>query len=376
MKDSASKYHMRSIPVITVLLLIINIRINAQEAISISYNYGNILPHNTEIKPLVKGPVHGFTLNYYFPNRSGKEWRNFFNLPNYGLSYNFKSYGYPEVLGDSHSLTAFLQMSALPKRRYFDFGVLFFSGIGYFTKIYDAVENPLNKAISSHLNISGDLRFYAKIRIHPIFLEYSLGLNHFSNGLIKAPNLGINVRNSSFTIGYEFENQPIHKRILRAERNIQSRNEFWIYGATGIKEVDGMNQKRYIPVNASLNYTYRTSVINKMGIGFDFVYDPSLENFASINYNYNGSPPLNFRYGVSLHNEFIFGRTGLFTSYGLNLKMNEYYTRQRYYKVGFKFYFKNIIGVALLRAIPLFRADLVEIGVGYRISPKSKKHKE
>jgi len=41
--------------------------------------------------------------------------------------------------------------------------------------------------------------------------------------------------------------------------------------------------------------------------------------------------------------------------------------------VGFKFYFKNVIGVALLRAIPLFRADLVELGIGYRISVKSKK---
>ena len=56
--------------------------------------------------------------------------------------------------------------------------------------------------------------------------------------------------------------------------------------------------------------------------------------------------------------------------------MNEYYTRQRYYKVGFKFYFGDFIGVAILRAIPLFRADLVEFGIGYRISPKGKKHEE
>ncbi len=365
---------MKLLPSIIILFLFIYLRINAQEAVSVSYNYGNILPHNTEIKPLIKGPVHGFTLNYYFPNQSGKEWRNFFNLPNYGLSYNFKSYGYPEVVGNSHSFTAFIKMSILPKRRYFDIGVIAFSGLGYFTKIYDPVENPTNKAISSHLNISGDLRLYTKIRFHPVFLEYSLGLNHFSNGLIKAPNLGLNVRNRSFTLGYEFEDQAIHETVPKSERNLYPRSEFWIYGATGIKEVEGMYHKKYIPVNASLNYSYRTSVINKMGIGFDFVYDPSLEDFAYINYNYKRDPPLNFRSGISLHNEFVFGKTGIFTSYGFNFRMNEYYTQQRYYKVGFKFYFKNVIGVALLRAIPLFRADLVEIGVGYRIAPKSKKH--
>ena len=367
---------MKIISVLTFLMLLFCLKIKAQEAFSISYNYGRIVPHNTEIKPIIKDPVHGFTLNYYFPNRIGEEWRNYFNLPNYGLSYNFKSYGNPEVLGNSHSLTAFIQMSLLPRRRYFDVGVLAFYGLGYFTKNYDPVENPENKAISSHFNISADLRVYTKVRFHPFFLEYSLGLNHFSNGLIKTPNLGVNVRNRSFTLGYEFEDQPAHRKIPKSERNLDPRNEFWIYGASGIKEIDGMEQKTYVPLNASINYTYRTSVINKMGIGLDFVYDPSLEDFASINYNYHGEPDLNFRYGISLHNEFIFGRTGLFTSYGLNLQMNEYYTRQRYYKVGFKFYFKNIIGVALLRAIPLFRADLVEIGIGYRISPKSKKHEE
>jgi hypothetical protein len=357
-------------------MLFFCLNINAQEAISVAYNYGRIIPHNTEIKPLIKERVQGFTLNYYFPNRIGEDWRNYFNLPNYGLSYNFKSYGFPEVLGNSHSLTAFFQLSALPKRRYFDIGFLAFYGLGYFSKIYDPIENPENRAISSHFNISADLRVYTKVRIHPFFLEYSLGLNHFSNGLIKAPNLGVNVRNRSFTLGYEFEDQPIRKKTPKSERDIESRNEFWIYGATGFKEIDGMQGKTYVPFNASINYTYRTSVINKMGVGLDFVYDPSLEDFAYLNYNYPGEPPLNFRYGISLHNEFIFGRTGFFSSYGFNLRMNEYYTRQRYYKVGFKFYFGDFIGVAILRAIPLFRADLVEFGIGYRISPNSKKHEE
>ena len=62
--------------------------------------------------------------------------------------------------------------------------------------IYDEVENPTNLAMSTHINITADLRYYAKIRIHPVFIEYSRGLNHFSNALIKAPNLGINVKNN------------------------------------------------------------------------------------------------------------------------------------------------------------------------------------
>ncbi len=365
---------MKLLPLIIVLLLFTCLNINAQEALSISYNYGRIYPHNTDIKPLVKDPVRGVTLNYYFPNEWGEEWRNFYNQPNYGLSFNYKSYGNPEVVGNSYSLSSFFQMSVLPRRKYFDLGFLVYSGLGYITKTYDKVDNPTNLAISTHLNITADLRYFMKIRVHPFFLEYSRGLNHFSNGIIKAPNLGINVKNNNITLGYEFEEQPVHKKIPKPERNKEPRHEFWIYGAMGVKEVSGLPGKRYISTNASINYSYRTTVINKMGIGLDFVYDPSLEDYAYLTYaSYQGEPSLNFRSGISLHNEFVFGKTGIFTSYGVNFRMNEFYARQRYYKVGLKFYFKNVVGVVLLRAIPLFRADLLELGVGYRIPVKKQK---
>lgn len=325
---------------------------------------------------MVKDPVHGFTINYYFPNQWGEDWRNFYNHPNSGLSLNYKSYGNPEVVGNSFSLSTFYQMSVLPRRKYVDLGFLVYAGLGYMTKIYDEIENPTNLAISTHLNITADLRYYAKIRIHPVYLEYSRGLNHFSNGLVKAPNLGINVKNNNITLGYEFEDLPVHKKVPKAERNKELRHEIWIYGAAGVKEVSGIPDNTYYSVNSSLNYSFITSVINKMGIGLDFVYDSSNEDYAYLTYiNYLGEPSLNFRSGISLHNEFLFKRTGFFASYGFNFKTNEFYPEHRYYKVGLKFYFKNVIGVVLLRAIPLFRADLLELGVGYRIPVKSKKAK-
>jgi hypothetical protein len=352
---------------IIFLLLFIN-EIHAQEAVSVSYNYGTIVIHNSSIKNVINGPVRGFSLNYSLPNKDGNEWRRLYNFPDYGLSYNFKSYHNPEILGDSHSLTGFFQMPFLRKGSAVNFGFKSFVGLGFFTKKYDPEYNPRNTAVSSHLNISAEGRLYGKIRIKPLFFEYSYGLNHLSNGLVKAPNLGLNVLNNSFSIGYELEKTPVLEKTSLAEYKVKPQHEFWIYGAIGTKEIDGMEQKRYVPVNASLNYSFKTSIINKMGVGLDFIYDPSLEDFANLNYEYQGSPQLNFRYGISLHNEFLFGRTGLFTSYGFYPKILEYYTRQRYYKVGAKFYFNNLIGVVLLRAIPLFRADVIEFGIGYSIS--------
>ena len=343
----------------------------SQQSISASYNYGTIVIHSPEIEPLINGPVHGFTLNYALPNKRGEDWRPFYNNPNYGFSYNYKNYGSPDILGNSHSFTTFLQLSFLKNHHFFDIGFKGFAGIGYFTKIYDPENNPLNKAISAHMNISAETRMYTKIRIKPYFLEYSLGLNHFSNGLIKAPNLGINVLNNSFTLGVELEDQSHESKPLKSERPPLIKNEFWAMASIGLKEIE-FNEKRYIFSSVSINYSKQVSSINKLGIGMDFLNDPSLTPFAYKEYHYLGESDLNFRYGLNFHNEFLMGNTGFFTAYGFYIRDSEYYTRRGYYKVGFKFYWKNVIGVALIRAMPLFRADVVEVGIGYRLKSMKK----
>jgi hypothetical protein len=338
----------------------------SQESISATFNYGSIAVHSRDIQPLVNDPVRGFTLNYFVPNRCGTQWRSYYNFPNYGVSYNYKSYGNPDVLGNSHSLTSFIQISFLRKRRYFDIGFKGFAGVGYFSKIYDPIENPANKAISAHMNISAETRLYSKIRFKPIFIEYGFGLNHFSNGLIKSPNLGINVFNNSFSLGYEFEQQSENIKSDKTEKPKLIRNEFWAFAAIGFKETESQGNQ-YIFSSLSLNYSKQITVINKLGLGFDFLNDPSLTSFASKHYNYPGEASLNHRYGINLHNEFIMGKTGLFMAYGFYLKESEYYLSRRYYKGGFKFYFHNFFAAAIIRAVPLFRADVVELGFGYRL---------
>lgn len=356
----------------SVILILLCVKTSlSQESINAAYNYGSILIHSTSINEIGTGPVKGFIINYSFSNKRGEEWRKYYNYPNYGISYNFKSYGNPDVLGNSHSLTSFLQLSFLRKHRFFDLGFKGFAGAGYFTKIYDPVKNPKNRAISAHINISAEARLYSKIRVEPLFIEYSFGLNHFSNGLTKAPNLGINVLNNTFTFGYEFEKQAVVKKPIKTERPALLKNEFWFFASTGLKEVDGQEQK-YMFSSISLNFSKQFTPINKIGVGLDFFNDPSLTSQAYTNYHYLGESDLNFRYGFNIHNEFLMGKTSLFAAYGFYLRKSEFYTSRGYYKAGFKFYFGNILGVVLIRAIPLFRADVVEFGIGYRFLNKKK----
>ncbi|MDB4584184.1 acyloxyacyl hydrolase, partial [Draconibacterium sp.] len=351
----------------TVLLM-------SQESIDISYNYGSVLVHSPKIEPISNNPVSGFSVNYTLKNKHGEQWRKFYNYPSYGFSYTYKSYHDPDVLGDSHAINSFLQLSFLKKHRYFDIGIKGLAGIGYFTNIYDSIHNPTNQAISTKLNISAELRLYSRVRFEPFYLEYSYGLNHSSNGLIKSPNLGINVLNNSYTLGYEFEQQMDRDEFYPAEKPPFIKNEIWAFVSTGFKEIEYDN-KRYTFTGLSFNYSKQISVINKMGFGADLSRDPSLTTIAEYTFGYSGTDDLSYRFGINVHNEFLIGSVGLYAAYGLYLGNSDYYISQRYYKAGFKFYFNNLFGVVLIRAIPLFQAEVIEFGLGFRITDKKYRNK-
>jgi hypothetical protein len=219
-------------------------------------------------------PVRGFSLSYSFKNAAGENWRRYYNYPNYGVTYMYKTYNNPDVLGDSHSITSFLQLSFLPKRRYFDIGFKGLAGFGYFTKQYDPVLNPTNQAISAKFNITAETRLYAKVRVKPVYFEYSFGLNHSSNGLVKSPNLGINVVNNKFTVGIEFEDKIEKNDIIKEDKPLFIKNEFWAYAAAGVKIIE-LNSEKYIFSVFSVNYSKQISVINKIGFGVDFYNDTS-----------------------------------------------------------------------------------------------------
>ncbi|WP_167604692.1 acyloxyacyl hydrolase [Maribellus sediminis] len=342
---------------------------HAQESIDISYSFGSILVHSPLIEPISANRVDGFSFTYTTKNKLGAQWKRYYNYPNYGFTYKYKSYNYPEVLGHAHSLTTFMQFSFLKQRRVFDVGFRGKIGLAYLNKIYDKDTNPLNTAVSSHLNIAAETQFYSKIRLHPVFIEYSYGLNHFSNGLVKSPNLGINSINHQFSIGTQFE-KPIEKYTVPKEpREPYRTNEYWLYTVLGTKEVNNYDQ-RFTFFTLSLNYSRQISMINKLGVGMDFIRDGAATQYARQNFNYTGTDDLSYRFGPNLQTEFLFGRTNFFAAYGFYFGNTDYYSSRAYYKVGSKIYFNDFFAIVLIRAIPLFRAEALLFGVGYRISGK------
>lgn len=339
----------------------------SQEGIDISYISGSVLVHAKKIEPISENPIDGFSISYSFNNKAGEHWRKFYNYPNYGINYTFKSFNNPNVIGNSHALTTFLQISFLKQHKVFDIGFKGAAGLAYLTKKYDTFSNPDNQAISTHINIAGELEFYTRLHFHPVNIGYSYGLNHFSNGLVRSPNLGLNTLNHHITLGWEFEKQVEKVTSSEEERDPLIKNEFWAYASTGLNSVRDYDQS-FVFIAASLNYSKQINPINKIGIGIDFIKDDALDQYAINNYNYSGESDLSFRFGPNLQGEFLFGSFGFLGAYGFFFGDDTSYISRAYYKLGGKYYAKNIIAIAMIRAVPLFKAQVVEFGLGFRFS--------
>ena len=345
--------------------LIFYLSVSAQDVITVGYNFGNVLPHTKKLDHLSDIPTKGFNINLGLNPKELKDWNKSYNYPNYGLSYNYKTYD-DEHLGDAHSLSGYLQFSFLPKRWFVETGIIGYSGVGYAFNKYNYEDESTYVALSTKLNIFAQARIYLKLKANPFFVEYSYGLDHLSNGLVRAPNLGLNVISHSVSMGInkgKKNNSEITSELIKGKI---IKNEIWTSYSFGVKEIDFIPGK-YVFHSATLNYSKQITTINKIGFGFDYANDGAATDYAIKTYNFHGRTNLNERFGLNIQAELLFGNFSFFTAYGFYFGDDAYYPSKKYYKVGFKQNFNRITSFIIIRAIPLFRADIFEFGVGYRL---------
>jgi len=111
---------------------------------------------------------------------------------NTGLGLSFSDFGNTEALGHAISLFSFLEFDLSQKKKRLQFKAG--AGAGYFTKLFDAFDNPFNKGISTRLNLSFRAHMnYVFAETQHMSWRTGIGLIHYSNGHNRLPNQGLNV---------------------------------------------------------------------------------------------------------------------------------------------------------------------------------------
>lgn len=317
------------------------------------------------------------------------------NFPSYGLGFTYAGTGSLQFrnnsrLGNIYNLFGWVEFDLL-RTRTFRLGPLLEVGVCHSPEAYDYQTNPHNYYIGSKFFTMVGTGVRAEWLVSPSWsLHGGVYLTHHSNGMLRAPNLGIN--EVSFALGirrYFTPTEFILRRETQAETPEYRKGLRWnVYAAAGVHSCpveldavlkDGGPAGQGAPVPARLRAVagveavWRYAPLFATGLGLE-------ADYAANNYAYAdrilsgredaaGYSPL--RLGVYLTQEFWYRQLAFHVALGAYLFKRTGLTEDvgvLFEKVGVRYHFRGAGGLFLgldLRAHQFDRSYSLEWSLGY-----------
>jgi hypothetical protein len=307
----------------------------------VSTHFGGIIKHTKKMDHLNYNNSLGGDVSISRQSNGSKAWQHGLGMPEIGATMIITDFGNQLELGSSIGIAPHVTFRA--RRKVNTFEVKIGTGIAWLSKPYDQLTNPTNTAIGSAFN---NLTFFRFTR-QWVIKKYSalhLGViyKHYSNGAIKAPNLGFNV--PSLTFGFKKYLAPL-KRTYKPDTVMPS-NENWGFRsriALAIKEDQTPNGPKYPVYIFSSSLTKRLTHVNRVGLGFyGSYYSPIYDyliNFEIFEPEERRKKAL--RLGVEVSHELLLGKFGVDTQLGYYVKNDFFKVSNIYSRLGVLYYFHH-----------------------------------
>jgi Lipid A 3-O-deacylase (PagL) len=342
-------------------------------SVEMNYFYGSILEHNLDISHLITGHPTGYIVSYNRKTYGWNEWESRYNFPDWGFSLIYQDLK-NEYLGKNYGIYAHYNFYFL--QRMLRFGVS--QGIAFASNPYDIETNFQNNAYGSKVLSSTHLRFeiIKENIVGGLGAQVGLGVVHYSNANLKAPNNSTNSLYFSAGLSYQFDEENFPARISHgswpskfyAER-IHGNAVFY----TGINEADVNGLGQYPFYVFSFYADKRINYKSSFQLGVDFIFSDFLIyliRYREIAFPGDGiKPGTDYRrVGVFIGHELRFNRTSFVSQLGRYVYWPYEFENQIYNRLGFKRYFLNdhLFAIVSLRA-HWAKAEAVEFGVGVRL---------
>jgi Lipid A 3-O-deacylase (PagL) len=159
--------------------------------VGLEYSIGKTSTANVNFPSL--SPQQGILFTIGSTNNDDQhEWKRQLNHPETGVTFSYVSLGNSTQLGNTFSVVPYIDFKVFNKwssRYNLKVGL----GASYFSTIYDEIENPNNKAISTHFTWAFRSNLYYKLlKSENYKVKLGLGYFHNSNGHTRLPNNGLN----------------------------------------------------------------------------------------------------------------------------------------------------------------------------------------
>ncbi len=278
---------------------------------------GSIVPHRSEMTPLIKGYSFGGSIQW-MKRPTMPKWRIYQRFPTTGFDLYFSTTGNPEQLGYQSALSYMIYRPyGKLKKCWYGMGL----GVGYNSKIWDLETNHQATVISTKINCALTLHWQYKLfSSHSHNHLLGLRMTHLSNGAYQLPNLGTNQFQLSYTIQPKME---LPKRPMCITDELPyyfSSRIISVQTACGIKETYQPMGRKYPVGNVQVNYARLINYQHRWSVGLDYLYQPALQKLYDKNLNQQSSPKNWQQWGATLGYQSIFGYTTFAIQQGVYLK--------------------------------------------------------
>lgn len=325
---------------------------NAQKGFSIepTFHFGVVTKHTPELIFQVTKPTIGADLNFKLQTYGKKEWHQWRNFPQFGITAAWFRFGNTSILGNAFSIAPNITTTLFNKKRWTaHFQVS--TGIAYLSKKYNPVSNPTNNAIGSDITAAMLMKFYAVHQMSPhLKLQGGISLNHFSNGGTRLPNFGLNIPALMVSINYSPKvlketDFIIHDKSKKAVKKFG----LDIHTGVGLVQRFAIGGPRYPIYFVSLGGNYYLNQQNRLIGGFEYEQNKAIFEFA-LHTNHSETTrdarKKASRLTFFVGDEFLFGNWSMILSAGIYLGDFSFLRLGPFYnKFSTRYYFpsKNIL---------------------------------
>lgn len=365
---------MRSTLYLSMLLLGIALSSTAySQMVSISPLAGKIIKHKSGLLYDVPPVTSGVELTYSFAHNN-TAWEQYWKKPHVSLSAHFLSFGDHDVLGSAFALVPSLSFDIYRSDKWqIDCGLGV--GIGYITRPYHPITNKNNNAIGSHFNNASQLRAKVNYRITPQnTIGITSGFFHYSNGLTKSPNSGVNVLLGSIQYSHSLSSSVVTSKNKDRTNFQPAKHGIDLLIGRGFTQSDLSGGPTYaVQYTGIQGYRYLSPYIRLL-TGMEYEFNQKVFQFFQDDFT---DKALSKRKATSfvwtVGGEFFFGKYAARTSVGYYLNFGDYQSpKPIYFKLASHYYFlgrKNkvdpYIGVVLKSHFAA--AEYVSIQMGMSI---------
>lgn len=236
---------------------------------------GALIAHHEEMKSMAQHPYLGQEISLGWQSTGKKYWQEVFNYPIIGLGAYSGAYN-TSVIGNPFAFFGFIEIPFSRKEKSY-FSASWGGGMAFHINEYDSITNPQNIAIGTDINVFINFGFSYKYRVSDrMELGAGIKLQHFSNGAIRHPNLGLNMASAQITLNYLLK--PFDHQFEKTEPELPEKKYEWnlMYGIG----INGKSQAepdvKYLNHTLSMGVSRRMNFKRTLGVGMDVFYNEGL----------------------------------------------------------------------------------------------------